>query len=105
MRTTTVIRSDLDLSSLTDPQDQADAFRDQLSKSQSVLDTFKTARGITSDNLVSHSWAGHGEQVTIVRSWPDLETAQAWVDLVLSGETHAGLAYPPDVISAQVDPE
>lgn len=102
MRTTTVIRNDIDLSSLTNLTDQADALSTHLAKAQSVFEAFKTAHGITSDNLVSRS---EGEQVIMVRSWPDLETAQAWVDVVLSGDLYEGLDHYPVVVSAQVDPE
>jgi poly(3-hydroxyalkanoate) synthetase len=102
MRTTTVIRNDIDLSSLTIPTDRLVALNTHLAKAQSVFDAFKTAHGITSDNLVSRS---EGAQVIMVRSWPDLETAQAWVDCVLSGALSEGLDYYPVVVSAQVDPE
>ena len=103
MRTTTVIRNNIDLSSLTDPADEADALRVHLAKAESVCEAFKTTHGITSDNLVSRS--GDDQTNIHVRSWPDLATAQAWVDLVLSGSLSQGLDYYPVVISAQVDPE
>ena len=41
----------------------------------------------------------------MVRTWPDLATAQAWVDCVLAGNLGQGLEYPAMIISAQVDPE
>ena len=42
---------------------------------------------------------------TTTRQWPNLTNAQAWVDMVLSGKLNEGLAYPVNIISAQVDPE
>ena len=42
---------------------------------------------------------------TTIRQWPNLTVAQAWIDLVLSGNLNEGLAYPVNIISAQVDPE
>jgi hypothetical protein len=105
MRTTTVVRTsfdtlylDLDLDRII----QSVAFNDHLTKTNAILESFKAAHGITTDNLVSQS---EGDQRVTVRSWPDLATAQAWVDLVLSGALEEGLSYPPKILSAQVDPE
>jgi hypothetical protein len=103
MRTTTVIRNNIDYSSIIDPEDGENALRVHLTKAESVFEAFKTAHGVTSDNLVSHS--ENDQTNSYVRSWPDLETAQAWVDLVLSGDLSEGLVYYPVVVSAQVDPE
>ena len=100
MRTTTVVRTSIDL---TYPDlDITTARVNHEAKAQSVLEAFKTAHGITSDNLVSQS---EGDLRTTVRSWPDLATAQAWVNLVLSGALAEGLTHPAVIVSAQVDPE
>ena len=103
MRTTTVIRIELSRSYPDlGPANLQIALDAHLAKAQSVLEAFKTAHGITTDNLVSQS---EEEQRATVRSWPDLETAQAWVDVVLSGALAEGLDHPTVIVSAQVDPE
>ena len=103
MRTTTVVRDSL---TITYPSLDSTALQTavnaHLAKAQSVLATFATAHGTTSDNETSFT---DGDERAIVRSWPDLATAQAWVDLVLSGALEEGLDYPPVVVSAQVNPE
>jgi hypothetical protein len=104
MRTTTVVRNPIDLSSLTDPKDRAIAYNIQLAKTQSVLADFRTAHGVTTYNRISQSDGDQGQIIT-VRSWPDLETAQAWVDSVLAGSLSEGLDYYAEIVSAQVDPE
>jgi len=103
MRTTTVVRNSLDLTYPSlDSTDLAVAFGAHIAKMQSVLEAFVIAHGTTSDNIVSQS---EGDQRATVRSWPDLATAQDWIDLVLSGALSEGLEHPLVVISAQVDPE
>jgi hypothetical protein len=103
MRTTTVVRTSIDLSyPLLDGLDLQNAAYRHVLHTESVLEAFKTTHGITSDNLVSQS---EGDQRITVRSWPDLATAQAWVDLVLSGALVEGLNHPAVIVSAQVDPE
>jgi len=78
----------------------------QKTKIQSVLEAFTTTHGLTSDNLVSETdeIESSSPLITSVRSWPDLATAQAWVDLVLSGALVQGLDIPGVIVSAQVDP-
>jgi len=103
MRTTTVVRTSIELTyPLLDLPDLQDAANVHLTHTESVLEAFKTAHGVTTDNLVSQS---EGAQRVTVRSWPDLATAQAWVDLVLSGALAEGLDHPVVIVSAQVDPE
>ena len=103
MRTTTVTRTALEL---THPElngaDLQLALDAHLAKAISVLEAFATAQGTTSDNLVSQTDC---EQRITVRSWPDLATAQAWVDLVLAGDLAQDLEHPAVIISAVVDPE
>ena len=103
MRTTTVVRTSIELSyPLLEGYFLRTAASDHITHTMSVLEAFKTAHGVTTDNLVSQS---EGAQRATVRSWPDLATAQAWVDVVLSGALAEGLDYPAVIISAQVDPE
>jgi hypothetical protein len=103
MRTTTVVRTSLELTyPLLDEENLAIAANNYWTKANSVFETFKTTHGITSDNLVSQT---EGAQRVIVRSWPDLETAQAWVDVVLAGDMSEGLDHYAVIVSAQVDPE
>jgi len=71
-------------------------------KTIQVLVAFAQSHNTSSDNLVSQS---EDSPRLTVRSWPDLATAQAWVDVVLSGALSEGLDFPPVVVSAQVDPE
>jgi hypothetical protein len=104
MRTTTVVRNPIDLSSLTDPADQAFAYNMQLAKTQTVLADFKAAHGVTDYNRISQITGDQG-QIATVRSWPDLETAQAWVDSVLAGSMSEGLEHYAEIVSATVDPE
>ena len=103
MRTTTVVRNSIELSyPLLDGLDLQNAGYRHIIHTESVLEAFKTAHGVTTDNLVSQS---EGHLRATVRSWPDLATAQAWVDLVLSGALAEGLNHPSVIVSAQVDPE
>ena len=102
MRTTTMVRhklaytyKDFDVATIEA------AVVAQKTKIQSILEAFATTHGLTSDNLVSET---EGFEITSVRSWPDLATAQAWVDLVLSGALVQGLDIPGVIVSAQVDP-
>jgi len=103
MRTTTVARKPL-AEAYPDLNDtELDAVSTaHIDKTMQVLTAFAQAHGTTTDNLVSQS--DTSPRLT-VRSWPDLETAQAWVDVVLSGACSEGLDYPAVVVSAQVDPE
>jgi len=103
MRTTTVVRNPLAHTyPLLDAAEFEIVINAHMTKVQSVLAAFNTAHGVTTDNLVSQS---EGLERITVRSWPDLETAQAWIDVVLSGALAEGLDYPPVIVSAQVDPE
>ena len=103
MRTTTVVRTSIELTyPLLDSTNLDIAVSKYHLQANSVLEAFKTAHGTTSNNLVSQS---EGDQRATVRSWPDLETAQAWVDVVLSGALEEGLDHPAVIVSAQVDPE
>lgn len=103
MRTTTVVRNSLPL---LYPQlgalELETAFQSHLTQTQTILESFLTEHGITTDNLVSQT---DGDERATVRSWPDLETAQAWIDIVLSGTLEQGLDHPAVIVSAQVDPE
>ena len=103
MRTTTVARTAF---AMVYPELDAielkTAITAHFAKTTQVLVEFAQTHATTSDNLVSQS--EESPRLT-VRSWPDLETAQAWVDTVLSGACSEGLDYPAVVVSAQVDPE
>jgi len=102
MRTTTMVRQRLFYTYRDfDTEIVKAAIVTQKTKIQSVLEAFATTHGLTSDNLVSET---DGLEITSVRSWPDLATAQAWVDLVLSGALVQGLDIPGVIVSAQVDP-
>jgi hypothetical protein len=75
---------------------------------ESILERFTKTHGCSSDNLVIESVVESVTEGTprhISRTWPDLATAQAWVDVVLSENLGQGLEYPPMIISAQVNPE
>lgn len=75
---------------------------------ESILERFTKTHGCSSDNIVSEAVVENVTEDTprhIIRTWPDLATAQAWVDCVLAGNLGQGLEYPPMIISAQVDPE
>jgi hypothetical protein len=113
MRTTTVVRESLeitypDLDTSVSPDIPLTAVTlghaGQLhaTKALTFLEEFCNTHGCSSNNLVSQS---DGTQRATVRSWPDLETAQAWVDAVLAGSLSEGLDHPTVIISAQVDPE
>ena len=103
MRTTTVVRTSIEIAYPSlDSTDLEIAVSNYQLRANSVLEAFKTAHGITSDNLASQS---DQRQRATVRSWPDLETAQAWVDVVLSGALEEGLDHSAVIVSAQVDPE
>lgn len=117
MRTTTVVNGGFAHHNLSESEitTAISVFQAQV---QSVLETFATTHGVSSNNLVSQSAstfvksdASVVESVTqdtpryVVRTWPDLATAQAWVDCVLAGNLGQGLEYPAMIISAQVDPE
>lgn len=107
MRTTTVVSGGLAHHGL-DSMEIRSAVSIFQAQVRSVLETFATTHGVSSDNLVSESGVENVTESTpryVVRSWPDLETAQAWVDLVLAGNLCQGLEYPAIIISAQVDPE
>ena len=104
MPTTTVVRNSIELSypdlNHAETMIAMDAHKRHIS---SVLTEFKTAHGVTTNNLVSQ--LANDQTSSFVRSWPDLETAQAWVDVVLSGTLTEGLDHPTVIVSAQVDPE
>lgn len=76
------------------------AFSNQQTKANTVLEAFKATHGITTNNLVEQT---EGDRRLTVRSWPSVETAQAWVDCVLRGDLSEGLDYPPEILSSQVD--
>jgi len=73
------------------------------SMTKSKLVDFCSANGISSDNLVSEDINQDTSQRTVVRSWPDLDTATRWLEVV--NTTPRVADYPGIVISAQVDPE
>ena len=69
------------------------------------LSQFCESRNISSDNLVSEVVVHETCLRTVVRSWPDLATATAWINTVSTADTGMGDSYPGKVISAAVDPE
>jgi len=73
------------------------------SMTKDPLVDFFSANGISSDNLVSEDINQDTSQRTVVRSWPDLDTATRWLEVV--NTTPRVADYPGIVISAQVDPE
>jgi hypothetical protein len=103
MRTTTVARTSYDtLYPDLDLKIREIAFRDQRVRASTILEAFKAAHGITTDNLVEQT---EDHPRLTIRSWPSVEIAQAWVDCVLRGDFTEGLEYPPVILSAQVNPE
>jgi hypothetical protein len=102
MRTTTIVNGGFEHHADAGGFDFDLALSAYKAQVQSVLETFATAHGVSSDNLVSES---DSSPRVVVRSWPDLATAQAWVDCVLSGSLGQGLEFPANINSAQVDPE
>jgi hypothetical protein len=107
MRTTTVVNGGFAHHNLSESEitTAISVFQAQV---QSVLETFATTHGVSSNNLVSESVVEivtEGTPRYVVRTWSDLATAQAWVDCVLAGNLGQGLEYPAMIISAQVDPE
>lgn len=107
MRTTTVVYAGFIHHGLTETDFLA-ARDDHRINFESKYETFTKTHGCSSDNLVSATVVERPSSSTpmfIVRSWPDLGTAQAWVDFVLAGNLAIGLDYPALYISAQVDPE
>ncbi len=107
MRTTTVVNGGFAHHNLSESEitTAISVFQAQV---QSVLEAFATTHGVSSNNLVSQSDVDSVSESTprhVVRTWPDLATAQAWVDCVLAGNLGQGLEYPAMIISAQVDPE
>ena len=103
MRTTTVARTPFAVTypNLDETQIYA-IFTAHYNKTMEALVEFAETHRVSSDNLVSQS---EDNPRLTVRSWPDLEIAQAWVDLILAGGGTEGLDFPPVLISAQVDPE
>jgi len=81
---------------------------DYIVNSQRVLETFAKNHGCSSDNLVSDTTPESVSSFTpglVTRSWPDLATAQAWVDFVLTENLEKDLEFPILIIDTQVDPE
>ena len=71
------------------------------------LEEFFNTHGMApgSNNLVSESVDQQNSTRTVVREWPDLETASAWVDLCLTIIHSHGDSYPGQIIDAVVNPE
>ena len=70
-----------------------------------VLQEFCELHSMSTDNLVSETTVHETCLRTVVRSWPDLDTATAWV-AVLSGYIKESINnYPGTIQSIQVDPE
>jgi len=107
MRTTTVVNGGFAHHNLSG-SDFTTAISVFQAQAQSVLETFATTHGVSSNNVVSESVVesvSESSPRSVVRSWPDLATAQAWADLVSAGNLGQGLEFPAMIISAQVDPE
>jgi len=68
-----------------------------------LLTSFCDSHGVSSDNLVSENIDRDNCLRTVVRSWPDLETATAFVE-ACGTEPPRG-SYPGNIISVAVDPE
>jgi len=100
MRTTTVVFRFRKEPSQEDLDAKVSAFSAQ---TKDPLVDFFNANGISSDNLVSEVVDHETCLRTVVRSWPDLDTATRWLEIVNSTARVAD--YPGIVISTQVDPE
>ena len=107
MRTTTTVHGGYTHHKLSSEQFDAAraAYNDHRQK---VLETFAKTHGCSSDNVVSETSpevVSSFDPGSVTRAWPDLATAQAYVDLVLAGNLEQGLEFPIMIISSQVDPE
>ena len=108
MRTTTVVFGGFAYHGITDPSIYTTAISAHKQNLERILERFAETHGCSSDNLVSETVVEMPTAVTprhVIRTWPDLATAQAWVDCVLGGDLGQGLQYPAMIISAQVNPE
>jgi hypothetical protein len=70
-----------------------------------ILSDFVSLHGISDDNLVSEDVNHETCLRTVVRTWPSLEIATAWVAASLETRSWLTDYYPGTIISAQVDPE
>ena len=89
--------------------DYQKARADHIVNTQRVFETFAKTHGCSSDNniisdispeIVSSFSPGY-----VTRAWPDLVTAQAWVDFVLAGNLEKDLEFPILIMDCQVNPE
>ena len=89
-------------------QDLEKAQADYWTNVQRVLETFTKTHGCSSDNFVSDTRPEIVSSFTPgqwTRAWPDLATAQAWVDFVLAGNLEKDIEFPILIMDCQVDPE
>jgi hypothetical protein len=107
MRTTTITHGGFMHHRLS-AEDYAKARADYRANLQRVLEIFTTTHGCSSDNIVSDTTPDNVSSFdpsAVTRAWPDLATAQAWVDFVLAENLDKDLEFPILFISTQVDPE
>ena len=102
MRTTTVVYKFDSLPSAEDLASRAAAFSANVSP---VLNAFATRHSTSTDNLVNETVDHETCLRTVVRSWPSLDVATAWVAASLQTKLWLTNDYPGMIISAQVDPE
>lgn len=102
MRTTTVVYKFNPESSPESLATKAAAFIANLSP---VLSKFADRHSTSTDNLVRETVDHETCLRTVVRTWPSLEVATAWVAVSLQTNLWLTNDYPGMVISAQVDPE
>ena len=101
MRTTTVVFKFIPESSQELLSTKA---ADYITKTSPVLREFASHYNTSIDNLVSEDVNHETCLRTVVRSWPTVDVATAWVTASLNA-TWLTDEYPGVVISAQVDPE
>jgi len=102
MRTTTVVYKFDSLPSAEDLASRSAAYQATLSP---LLSQFATLHDVSTDNLVSLTVDHETCLRTVVRSWPDSDIANAWVDTALEGKSWLTNDFPGMIISAQVDSE
>ena len=108
MRTTTTIHGGFKHHRWLAETDLEKARADHVVNAQRVLEIFAKTHGCSSDNLVSDVGPEIVSSFTpgsVTRAWPDLATAQAWVDFVLAENLEKDLEFPILIIDSQVDPE
>ena len=77
---------------------------DYIARTSPALNEFASQYNTSIDNLVSEDVNHETCLRTVVRSWPTVDVATAWVTASLNA-TWLTDEYPGVVLSAQVDPE